>query len=191
MRSKERNRELKSEPFYPLLKGGCDDLYRKCCDSPIFISENARTIAVEHWAKSPGDTIVFVPVDSLHAILGGGFDFTRLNQAGITGGCVASHGDGRKILVFRAYELKYDYDTGGISSRGASSVTFTLRAIAGLTPPSSIISVADEGKQLQSTAYYGIDGVFVGNTRPTEGGVYVQVSKYANGSVKSTKVLVE
>ena len=76
-----------------------------------------------------------VPVDSLHAILGGGFDFTRLNQAGITGGCVASHGDGRKILVFCA--------------------------------------------------------VFVGNTRPTEGGVYVQVSKYANGSVKSTKVLVK
>ena len=87
--------------------------------------------------------------------------------------------------------MNYDYDTGGISSRGASSVTFTLRAIAGVTPPSSIISVADEGKQLQSTAYYGIDGVFVGNTRPTEGGVYVQVSKYANGSVKSTKVLVE
>ena len=119
----------------PFLRGGCDDLYRKCCDSPIFISENARTIAVEHWAKSPDDTIVFVPVDSLHAILGGGFDFTRLNQAGITGSCVASHGDGRKILVFRAD--------------------------------------------------------FVGNTRPTEGGVYVQVSKYANGSVKSTKVLVK
>ncbi len=154
-------------------------------------SENARTIAVERLVKSPGDTIAFVPVDSLPAILGGGFDFARLNQESMTGGSIVTHNDGRKILMFSADELKYDYNTGCTSSSGASSVTFTLRASAGGTPPSSIVEVAGDGKQLQSTAYYNIDGAFVGNTRPTECGVYVQVSKYVNGSIRSTKVLIK
>ena len=154
-------------------------------------SENARSIPVSRWVKSPGDTIAFVPVDSLSAILGGGFDFAKLNQTSITGGNIATHADGRKILAFSGSELKYDYSTGCTSSSGASTVTFTLRADGGGTPSSGIDEVADAGKQLLSLAYYSIGGTFAGYVRPTSSGVYVQVCRYADGSARSTKVLIK
>lgn len=157
--------------------------------SSLSANGNVRSVKADYYLNASGDSVAFLPVDSLPSILGGSFDFSRVDVSSLSGGVVTTHADGRKILAFdkSSSAVSYAYSTGCTTNDKVQSATFTLK----LNDDGSSAGVAaiSYDRQVQSVSYYGPSGVCYGSRRPANGGVVIKVTTYSDGTRSASKVV--
>ncbi len=150
---------------------------------------NARSVKVDYYLNASGDSVAFLTVDSLSSILGGSFDFSRVDVSSLSGGAVTTHADGRKILAFnkQSSAVSYAYSTGCTTNDKVKYATFTLK----LSNDGSLASVVAIGcdRQVQSVCYYGLSGICYGSRRPSNGRVVIKVTTYSDGTRSASRVV--
>lgn len=72
---------------------------------------------------------------------------------------------------------------------GINPVDMTQYILTNLVGTTSVTAISTPGTQTQSTTYYTLGGIPLGNTPPTAKGIYIRVEKTTDGNVKATKVM--
>ncbi len=174
----------------------CDSNRLACLDlsgnrklTALSANGNVRSVKAAYYLNADGDSVAFLPVDSLQSILGEAFDFSRVDVSSLSGGVVTTHADGRRILAFNksSSAVSYAYSTGGTANDKVKSVTFTLK----LSDDGSSAGVDAIGyaRQVQSVCYYGLSGICYGSHRPSSGCVVIKVTTYTDGTHSASKVV--
>ena len=147
---------------------------------------NSRVVVPASCVKSSVDSVAYVVVDSLPAILGDGFDFGHVDPASLQGGYLTTLSNGRQVLAFNSGSkaISYAYYTGCTNNDKVKSVTFTLKMD---DSSSSGIASPHFCKTILARSYYDLNGRRLGSDCNVTSGVVVEVTTYTDGTRSSAK----